>query len=208
MNMRLGHIGGLATLVIASLAGCGVPDGAGPGAIDDNVERTSALTTNWFTLRNFGSGLCLATSGGHSEVNTPVVESTCNLSTSQNWKTGLPMPDDPTYVQLLNGVAGNRCLDNFGYSGTEGNYYYATNIGGCQTMWAGVKPIFVSFDESGHECYRFSADLVHSFALGTLNGSRAQGAAVVYSLDFNNISQHPTQLWCVYPPPPPPPPPH
>jgi hypothetical protein len=212
MKMRFVRIGGLAALAIGLLGGCGAPDSAVLGGVDESLGQTSApLTTSWFTLRNFASGLCLGTSGGHSDLRTAVVSSTCDLSPSQSWEQALPMTDDPTYFQLLNAVAANRCLDNYGYAGSNGNYYYPTDIAGCQTTFAGVKPIFVSYDESDHECYRFSADLVHSFVLGPLNGSRAKGAAVVYSLDFNNISQHPDQLWCVYPapaPPPPPPPPH
>jgi hypothetical protein len=205
MTMNCTHLlglGALAALAIGSLAGCGAPnDNAALGPLDESVGETSAaLTTATFTLHNYQTGYCLGVAAGTPTIGTRMVVWTCDTSANQNWVQGSG-PYAGGYVQLINGVATDRCL-----RGTNGvwidfaNQGAWTEINHCGNGYDGDTnwlPIYVGQDFTNHECYRFK-ELNIQGVLGVLGGNTSRGASAVTWHDFANQYTHPDQIWCVY----------
>jgi Ricin-type beta-trefoil lectin domain-like len=191
-------------LVVGSVAGCGeLPDGTDDqGVTEESSALASNLTTSEFKLHNYQTGLCLGVAAGTPNTGTALVTWPCDNSANQTWIQTSKISGDRSAVHLQNSVAYNRCMTLKGASYSAGTNGAPGIIDVCQDPWTlsetyGWKPISAGTDNTGHACYRFQRE-GSTKVIGVSGGKTAWGTPAILWDDFNSLSGHPDQFWCVY----------
>jgi len=204
--MRFVTFCGLAALAIGSIGGCGEMSDGTP---DESVtEKTAALTTGVFTLHNFQTDYCLGVRAGTPTQGNNFVVWACDQSANQNFQqralSFVPTP----YVELVNFVGADRCLQL--NTGPRGSPVYGSNgsplvINLCYSSDDGIdakydewKPISVGNDFRNHECYNFESESSPGRVIGVSGGKTDEGTSVILWDNFHDQFHHPDQIWCVY----------
>jgi hypothetical protein len=200
--MRYGSLSGLVLLGIGSLVGCGEAPATPEGTPDQGVvETTSAVTPGSFTLHNYQTGLCLGVAAGTPAEGTKLVTWDCDNSTNQDFLLNSPPVVPAPYLELVNLVAADRCVQPQGI-GNDGepiiisrcwsaddniNYFYADN-------WKFTAVALIP----GHACFNIGVEGAPEEVLTPSGGRTDRGTAVVLWHNFHDLTHHPGQAWCYY----------
>ena len=179
----------LAVMAIVSVVGCG----GVPGTESENsLTETASPLLDGVTLRNLQTDYCLGTAGGGSAIGSLFVVWACDGSANQRFTFQQVLPYmPPPYFEMVNNVANDRCI-------------WDTNLGQCISNDAqadakidGYKSTRVLVNHNGHDCYTFENELHPGEVLGVSGGSTAEGARVILWHNYNDLTNHPDQAWCI-----------